>query len=111
MITQEQRVEMVEASLLGRFIASFRDANRLVVALDKPGCFLAMVSGYIWSVLSELPPERLEAALCSIERHDPGQSPAMLAAQNAIVAWVRAERALQAAPAYQALENQGGHEP
>ena len=75
----------------------------LAVKRDKPGQFLAAISGYMAAVLCEVKPARLEEALQSIEKFDEGQSAAMVAVQNATAAWVRAEMGLQTDPAYRAL--------
>ena len=72
----------------------------LAVKRDKPGQFLAAISGYMAAVLCEVKPDRLEEALQSIEKFDEGQSDAMVAVQKATAAWVRAEMGLQFDEAY-----------
>jgi hypothetical protein len=102
-----QKVEQAVQAALDALIKAHRPAEALAVWLDKPGIFLALVSGFAWQVLEELEPERLEAALQSIERHDPGQSAAMIENQRAVAAWIRSEREMRKCPQWQEM---GGNE-
>lgn len=104
----KQKIESAEQATLNALIKAHRSAEALAVWLDKPGTFLALVTGFAWQVLEELEPERLEACLQSIERHDPGQSTAMIENQNAVAAWIRSERELRKCPAWQALSCEDG---
>lgn len=72
----------------------------LAVKRDKVGQFLAAVSAYTAAVLCDVKPERLEEALTDVERHDAGQSAAMLEVQRTMCAWVRSEMGLIGDPAY-----------
>ena len=90
-----------EKSML--FDPLMRPAMKLALERDKPGLFLAEIGSFMAFVMSCVKPERLEEALQDIAKFDEGQSPAMVACQNATVTWVRAELALLQDAAYQEL--------
>ena len=71
-----------------------RPGIKLAVENDRPGLFLAEIGSFMAFVLSCVKPDRLEEALQDIQKVDAGQTEAMVACQNATVAWVRAEMAL-----------------
>lgn len=97
-----EAMEMLPSKRL-LFDPLMRPGIKLAVEKDKPGLFLAEIGSFMAFVLSCVRPERLEEALQDIQKVDAGQTEAMVACQNATVAWVRAELALLLDVAYQEL--------
>lgn len=105
----QQKIETAQQETLNALVKAHRPAEALAVWLDKPGRFLALVTGFAWQVLEDLEPERLEECLQSIERVDAGQSPAQIENQRAVAAWIRSERELRKCPSWKTLgEEKGG---
>lgn len=98
-------VGAVESDLMNKLLDAHPTAEALAVWHDKPGLFIAHATSWIWEVLKEVDPVRLEEVLASIEHVDDGQSEPMIRHQHAVCAWVRAERDLHADEQYQKLSN------
>lgn len=89
-----------------------RPCVKLAVDQDRPGLFLAEICSFMAFVMTCVKPERLEEALQDIQKIDAGQTEAMVASQNATVAWVRAEMSLLQDVAFQQLSaEKGGSNP
>lgn len=105
--TRDEQREM-QPSKKKLFDLILRPSVKLAVEHDRPGLFLAEVCAFTAFVMTCVKPERREAALQDIAKFDEGQSEAMVASQNATVAWVRAELALLEDMAWQQLSAEKG---
>lgn len=103
-VLHAEKCQRAERTLLDCFSLAIQPASALAVWLDRPGIVLAAYAGWIWTILEDLEPDRLEQCLSAIERTDDGQSPAMIRNQNAFTAWIRSERDLRLCPQWQAME-------
>lgn len=104
--TRTEEMEMLP-SKRQLFDPLMRPCVKLAVEQDRPGLFLAEICSFMAFVMTCVKPERREAALQDVAKFDEGQSEAMVASQNATVAWVRAELALLQDVAWQQLSSTG----
>lgn len=102
-VLHAEKCQRAERTLFDCFNLAIQPASALAVWLDRPGIVLAAYAGWIWTILEDLEPDRLEQCLSAIERTDDGQSPAMIRNQNAFTAWIRSERDLRLCPQWQAM--------
>lgn len=117
LIAEEERIERTRSEAMDllpskRFLFDplMRPSVKLAVGQDRPGLFLAEICSFMAFVMTCVKPERLEEALQDIAKFDEGQSAAMVASQNATVAWVRAEMALLQDIAFQDMQAKAADE-